>query len=107
TGTNRNTGDFVKRLIADAAFIGENQVEKAAHDPFDGVLHAARHYESASETGEQATREDPPPPKTPVYNTLSYNRISKEKSGRFLATKLSYVIAPHYSSLVVSRDRLP
>ena len=54
----------MKRLFTDPAFVWEQEVEKTADRPFDAALHAVRQYQTASETGEQATREDPPPPNT-------------------------------------------
>src|SRR5579884_191507 len=78
-GTDRDTGDFVEGLFANAAVIRENQIEKTAHYPFGGVVDAAGHYKSTSGTGEQATGEDPPPPKTPVYTRDWHGRISEAR----------------------------
>lgn len=76
--TNGDAGNFVEGLLTDAALIGEYEIDKAADYPRDGALSAAGHCKSASDTGEQATREDPPPPKKPVYNTECYARISMQ-----------------------------
>ena len=70
----------MQRSLANSAFIGENKVEKTASYPYDGAPNAIGHHpavlgKTASETGEQATREDPPPPKTSFYNIVGYSRI--------------------------------
>ena len=80
----------MQRLFADPAFVREEEVEKTANCPSHGVPHAIGHHAvvlaadllayAASETGEQATREDPPPPKTSFYNIACYTRFTEHFS---------------------------
>jgi hypothetical protein len=55
-GADGDSGNFLERFAANAAFIGEEKVEKTAQDLPCGIGDAA-----GSQPGEQTTGEVPPP----------------------------------------------
>lgn len=58
---NRNSGNFVERLFADAAVIREDEVEESAESLLRGAYRAYGQIRKTQEFAERATREDPPP----------------------------------------------